>query len=190
MAGALEALLLLVNTAAAATLVYIAVRLARLALLLSSPLDAPIAFLALAAGHAAAGLAPLAPERQAFTLYVASSAFTAAGLLSLELSRRRRPQTAAAAVPIAVIPAASDIAAIAAGAWGAGYFRGPARLASTLYALGHAARLASLPLIPSQASALLLASGEALRAAAATTLSLAYTPRPATGHERDAQEEE
>lgn len=176
MAGALEALLLLVNLLASATLGYIALRLYRLASILESPRDPVVAFTSMALGHLAAGASLVAPDREAFTLYVASASLTAAGLLSLEASRLRGFHAIAA--PVAVLPAAADAAAIAAGLGGVALFRGPARLASALYALGHAARLASLPLIPSQASALLLVIGEVSRAAAAASLALAYSPMP------------
>ncbi len=180
MAGALEALLLLVNLAAAATLAYIALQITRLARILDSPRDPAAAFTALSIGHLAAGLAPLAPDREAFTLYIASAAFTAAGLIILELVKTGK-SAVMASLPLAFLPATADAAALAASLGGALAFRGAARIASTLYAIGHTTRLASLLLIPAPESAILLVAGETLRAAAAISLSIAYTPRPARG---------
>jgi len=178
--GALEAALLAVNLPAAAVLAWIAFRLARVTRMLGLPLDPALAFASLSLGHIAAGAAPLAPDREAFTLYVASSALTASGLIILQLPRLRRGGEAATplTLPLAALPAAGDAAATAAGAAGAALFRGPARLAAALYAAGHAARLASILLMPAQQSATLLALGETLRALAAASLAAAYTPKP------------
>ena len=173
--GPVEVLASLFNAAAAVSFGYISIALARLYLKLGAALDAPIAFLSLSIAHMAAALAPLAPEREAFSLYTATGSLTAASLAILLASTRGGKAPAA---PLVVAPAAlavsADLMAALAALIGTARFSGPARLLALAFTASFTLRLASLALLPSSMGAVLLLAGEAIRAVAAALLAGFY----------------
>jgi hypothetical protein len=148
-------------------------RLYTLARIYDGRLDAAIAFTLLAGAQATGAIASMSEGRVAFTSYVATGILTSASFAILAhtaVTSRRLP----ALPPPIVIPGATDLMAVASSLAAAVAFRGPARLFSAMFTLAFASRAAGVALLPSDAVALLIVGGEALRALASASLALVY----------------
>ena len=185
MARALEAVVAVVDLIGAAAFAYITLSLARIARSAGGRLEAPLAFSLLVLAQVFAAIAALASARVAYTAYVATASFSAAGFLILVTVRGRL----VALVPAAIVPLATDIVAALSAAWASMSFSGLARLLVAGLGLSFIVRLAGLLLLPSVTGVLVLALGEILRSMGAAVLAVVYA-MPAGGKGVGEAEEE
>lgn len=184
--AALQLLLALVDVVGAASFAYIAALLYRVARLLGSGgVEAPLGFLLLSASEALGAAAALAGDPViGLTAYTGTASTALAGIMLIASSSPRG--RAAALWPLLfAIPASLDAASVAAAAWAAARSRGPARVFLLVLAAGHLLRsLAVAAAAYTAAWRLILASGEALRAASAALLAGYYAASAAAADGR------
>ncbi len=172
----LDAILSALGILSSIALGVLSIRLYRLHRLLGAPLDPPIGFALLALAQASGGLSIILGGRASFTLYVATGALSAAGLVALQAPRPKNSRLSILIVPI-LIPLSTDIAAGLVSAGVTLRFRGPAKLLIALVSLSFFLRAAGILYLPSQLGLVLFAVGETLRAVVLTSLSFMYTVR-------------
>ncbi|GEM_PF-6313971 len=170
MATVLEASVAVVDVIGAIAFVYIASTLAKIARSVGGSIDTANGFLVLALAQVFATVAILSGGRLAYTSYIATSVFSAAGFTIIFTSRKKLYTLT---LP-ALLPILSDTVAAATALVASYKFRGVAKILVASLSIGFILRLVSLFLLPASTGILLLVLGEYSRSLAATVLAVYY----------------
>ncbi len=170
MATVLEVSVAVVDLVGALAFAYIAFVLARIARSIGGSIDTANGFIVLALAQVSATIAILSSGRIAYTFYVATSIFSAAGFTIIFTSRKKLYTIT---LP-ALLPILSDAIATVAALIASYRFRGVAKILVASLSIGFILRLASLFLLPSSSGVLLLVLGEYSRSIVATALAVFY----------------